>query len=77
MWYEQNHILPQKTGTRVYGIVKGFQKVYLLKPLIFTLFYHQKLHNSIVFFKFYNCIIKKQDKIMFLRRYKEVQYERI
>ena len=59
MRYEQNHILPQKTGTRVYGIVKGFQKVYLLKPLIFTLFYHQKLHNSIVFFKFYNCIIKK------------------
>lgn len=39
MRYEQNHILPQKTGTRVYGIVKGFQKVYLLKPLIFTLFY--------------------------------------
>ncbi len=30
MRYEQNHILPQKTGTRAYGIVKGFQKVYLL-----------------------------------------------
>lgn len=30
MRYEQNHILPQKTGTRVYGIVKGFQKVDLL-----------------------------------------------
>lgn len=30
MRYEQNHILPQKTGTRVYGIVKGFQKVHLL-----------------------------------------------
>lgn len=49
MRYEQNHILPQKTGTRVYGIVKGFQKVYLLKPLIFTLFYHTSFQISIVF----------------------------
>ena len=51
MRYEQNHILPQKTGTRAYGIVKRVSKGVPFETLNFYLILPYEFSNFNSFFE--------------------------